>query len=83
MKIITAIHDGKINSTGFKNWEDARLFVISRIPEEAFVRIDKTHPYASKDLWVKLEYAEFKKDGSYKIHVWELNEVSVTSSRSS
>lgn len=67
MKVITASYDGHVNSVAFKSWDEARTFVVSRIPEEAFIQ--KTDEY-----WTKYVYLE-KRGKKYIEHVWELNEI--------
>lgn len=66
MKVVIAIYDGHVNSSGFRSWEEARRFVISRISENAYIqRFD--NPY-----WTTLKYYD---EEEKKIHTWELNEV--------
>lgn len=81
MKVITTTYDGHINSIAFKDWEEARTYVASRLP------LDKCYfkcPQGTDaTYWTKLEYLEEESEGVFKKHVWELNEVSVKSQRSS
>lgn len=78
MKIITVTYDGHINSIGFKDWDEARGYILARIPEGSYMRTDTNTPH-----WVNIEYLVESEDGTFRKHAWELNEVSVRSKNSS
>ena len=73
MKVIIVAFDGHINSSGFKTFDEAREFILGRIPEDAFVQKQKDN------YWVKYAYIEEQGTRKNK-HVWELNEVELTMS---
>ena len=75
--VIIATFDGHVNGSAFKTWPEARKFVESRIPENAFIQTDEKAPY-----WVRLRYIEEEGDVLSK-HTWELNEVQLVKMGSS
>lgn len=82
-RIVVAKYDNHINSVAFSSWEDARLFVLSRIDSEKSL-IKSYDP----ESWTVLKYYDIvrynKKNGTYELkpHTWELNEVEVVSAAS-
>lgn len=69
--IIIATFNGHINSEGFNSWEEARVWVESRIPKDAKHIL---HSYTNADgYWNCLQY-EDERDNKY---LWQLTEITI------